>query len=56
MAAQVSQAALAANEPDGRCASGPSVQSAKTCSTIAWSRCCSSAWISSNGESVKIAW
>ena len=26
---------------DGRWASGPSFQSAKTCSTIAWSRCCS---------------
>jgi len=31
---------------DGKCASGPSVQSAKICSTIAWSRCWPSAWIS----------
>src|SRR5438067_7577085 len=43
MAAQASQAALAGNEPVGRWASGPSVQSASTCSTWAWSRCCSSA-------------
>ena len=46
MAAQASQAALAGNEPEGRWASGPSVQSAKTCSTWAWSRWCSSAWSS----------
>jgi len=26
----------AGKNPDGRCASGPSVQSAKTCSTTAW--------------------
>ena len=32
MAAQASQAALAGKKPDGRWASGPSVQSAKTCS------------------------
>ena len=38
MAAQVSHAAFAANEPDGMCASGPSVRSAKTCSTMAWTR------------------
>src|SRR6516225_1195538 len=30
--------------------------SAKTCSTMAWSRCCPSAWTSSNGESVNTAW
>jgi len=40
----------------GRWASGPSVQSAKTCSTMAWPRCWPSAWISSNGESVNTAW
>ena len=34
MAAQAIHAAFAANEPDGICASGPSVTSAKTCSTI----------------------
>jgi hypothetical protein len=39
MAAQVNQAALEGNEiTDGRCASGPSVTSAQTCSTIAWAR------------------
>ena len=50
MAARVSHAALAVNDPEGRCASGPSVQSAKTCSTTAWSRCWASAWSSSNGR------
>ena len=45
MAAQASHAALAAKEPDGRWARGPSFQSAKTCSMMAWSRWCSSAWI-----------
>ena len=56
MAAQAVQASLAANEPDGMCASGPPVTSAKTCSTMAWSRCWPSAWISSNGESENTAW
>jgi hypothetical protein len=37
MAAQASHAALAAKEPDGRWARGPSVQSAKTCSMMACS-------------------
>ena len=31
MAAKASQAAFAGNEPDGRCARGPSARSAKTC-------------------------
>ena len=53
---EASQAALAGNEPEGRWASGPSVQSAKTCSMTAWSRCCSSAWSVANGESVNTAW
>jgi hypothetical protein len=53
MAAVASQAALAVNFPDGRCARGPSLRSAMTCSMMAWPRCCSSAWMSSNGESVK---
>src|SRR5216684_1779037 len=35
MAAQATHAAFAGNEPDGRWASGPSVQSANTCSTWA---------------------
>jgi len=56
MAAAASQAALAVNFPDGRWASGPSLRSARSCSITAWPRCCSSAWISSNGESVKTAW
>ena len=56
MAVIDSPAAFAAKTPDGRCARGPLVTSAKTCSTTAWSRCCSSAWTSANGESVKTAW
>ena len=56
MAASASQAALAGNEPDGRWARGPSVQSAKTCSAWAWPRWCSSAWSITKGESVKTAW
>jgi hypothetical protein len=36
--ARASQAALAAYLPEGRCASGPSLSSAMTCSTTAWSR------------------
>ena len=39
-----------------RCARGPFLRSARTCSMTAWPRCCSSAWTSSNGESVKTAW
>ena len=35
---------------------GAADQSANTCSTMAWSRCCASAWIVSNGESVNRAW
>jgi hypothetical protein len=56
MAAKASQTALAGKDPGGRWASGPSVQSAKTCSVIAWSRCWASAWASSNGELVNTAW
>jgi hypothetical protein len=41
---------------DGRWARGPWVQSASTCSTMAWPRCWASAWMVSNGESVKMAW
>jgi hypothetical protein len=43
MAARTSQAALAGKRPEGRWASGPSFQSAKTCSMMAWPRCCTSA-------------
>ena len=43
MPASASQAALAVNFPEGRCASGPSLSSAMTCSTMAWSRWFSSA-------------
>jgi hypothetical protein len=38
MAASASQAALAGNQPDDRCARGPPLQSAKTCSARAWPR------------------
>jgi hypothetical protein len=34
--ARTSQAAPAVNRPDGRCASGPVLRSATTCSTMAW--------------------
>ena len=37
------QAAFAANRPDGRCASGPSIRSAKVVSMIAWRRWMTSA-------------
>jgi hypothetical protein len=50
------QAALAGNEPEGRWASGPSLQSAKTCPAMAWSRCCDPAWIIPNGLPVNSAW
>jgi hypothetical protein len=49
MAASASLAALAGNEPEGRCARGPSVQSAGSCLTMAWSRWCSSAWMVERG-------
>ncbi|ORB63291.1 hypothetical protein BST45_17800 [Mycobacterium shinjukuense] len=35
---QASQAQLAANSPDGMCASGPSIMSAKVVSMMAWRR------------------
>ena len=50
MAAIDSQAAFAANIPDGICAMGPLVTAAKACSTTAWPRCCPSAWTRSNGR------
>ena len=37
-------------------ASGPSLQSANTCSAWAWPRWCASACSITNGESVKTAW
>ena len=43
IAAQTSQAPLALNRPDGRCASGPFFRSAMTCSMIACPRCAASA-------------
>ena len=46
MAAMDSHAAFAVNTPEGMCARGPLVTSAKTCSTMAWSRCWPSAWTS----------
>jgi hypothetical protein len=45
MAARVSHAAFAGKCPEGRCARGPLTRSANTCSTMAWSRCCASAWM-----------
>ena len=36
--AQASQAQLAENSPDGMCASGPSIRSAKVVSMMAWRR------------------
>jgi hypothetical protein len=56
IAAQTSQALLAQNFPEGRCASGPSFRSAMTCSTIAWPRCAFSASRIGSGSSVKTAW
>ena len=38
IAAQIAQALLAANRPEGRCARGPSIRSAKTVSMIACRR------------------
>ena len=55
MAAQAVQAALAGNEPEGMCASGPLVRSAKTCSTIAWPRWAFSASSISKGLLVNTA-
>jgi len=42
--------------PGGQVSEWPSLQSAKVCSTTAWSRCCASAWIIADGEPVKTAW
>ncbi len=47
--AQTSQALLAQNLPDGRCANGPFFRSAMTCSTIAWARWAFSASRSAGG-------
>jgi hypothetical protein len=49
IAAQTSQAALALNRPDGRCAGGPFFRSAMTCSMTAWPRCAASAWSIDSG-------
>jgi len=56
MAASTSQALLSAKRPDGRCASGPAIRLAKTCSMTACPRWCGSACSIGSGESVKIAW
>jgi hypothetical protein len=56
IAASTSQAELAANFPEGRCASGPFFRSAMTCSTIACPRWLFSASSRVSGESVKTAW
>jgi len=47
--ARTSQAALALNVPESRCASGPSLSSAMTCSMIACPRCAASAASISRG-------
>ena len=56
MAAQTSEALLAQNFPDGRCASGPPLRSAMTCSTISWARWVFSACSTGKGELVNTAW
>src|SRR5665213_1299037 len=56
IAAQTSQALLAQNLPDGRCAKGPFFKSAMTCSTIACPRCADSAASIGAGELVNTAW
>jgi len=55
MLASTSQAALALKVPDGRCASGPSLSSAMTCSMIAWPRWAASASSIRRGELVNTA-
>ena len=54
--AHTSQAALAVNTPEGRCANGPALRSAMTCSTTAWSRWEASAASVLRGESVNTPW
>ena len=56
IAAQTSQALLAQNLPEGRCARGPPLRSAMTCSTIACARWAFSAWSIGKGELVNTAW
>ena len=56
IAAQTSQAALAVNRPEGRCASGPFFSSAMTCSMMAWSRWVASAASIGSRLSVNTAW
>ena len=56
IAARTIQALVAANEPDGMCASGPAFRSEKVCSTIAWSRWVASAASIGSAESVNTAW
>jgi len=56
IAAQASQAGLAVKIPDGRCARGPFLSSAMTCSTMAWSRWVASAGSVDSGELVNTAW
>ena len=55
IAAQTSQALLAQNLPDGRCASGPFLRSAMTWSTMAWARCADSAYSIGSGLSLNTA-
>src|SRR5262245_29319211 len=57
IAVRASQALSALNRPEGRCASGPSMSSAKTCSMTAWPRWCASACTSTKrfGERAVVA-
>jgi len=55
MLAQTSQALLAQKCPDGKCASGPFLRSAMTCSTIACARCAFSASSIASGLLVNTA-
>ena len=53
MAAHSTQAELAPKRPEGRCASGPSIRSAKVVSMMAWRRWVMSASATGSAESVK---
>ena len=55
LTASWTQAALALNAAEGRCAYGPSITSAKTCSTTAWARWSDSACAIWKGLSVNTA-
>ena len=56
IAARISQAPFAENDPEGRCASGPDRKSAWTCSMTACPRWCFSACTRVSGLSVNTQW